>query len=72
MSDTVVASRLPLRTWPATQAYAETRNRVSDLLVGRLALSQLSHTSQGFISLFFLQFISPQHVELEELQGSGC
>ena len=34
-------------TWPATQACALTGNRTSNPLVHRLALSPLSHTSQG-------------------------
>ena len=37
----------PLGTWPATQAWALTRNQTSDPLVRRLALNPLSHTSQG-------------------------
>ena len=36
-----------LGTWPATKALALTGNRTSDLLVPRLALNPLSHTSQG-------------------------
>ena len=36
-----------LRTWPATQAHALTGNQTSDPLVHRLALSPLSHISQG-------------------------
>ena len=36
-----------LGTWPATQACALTGNQTCDLLVYRLALSPLSHTSQG-------------------------
>ena len=36
-----------LGTWPTTQACDLTRNRTSDLLVCRLALNPLSHTSQG-------------------------
>ena len=36
-----------LGTWPATQACALTGNWTGDLLVCRLALNQLSHTSQG-------------------------
>ena len=34
-------------TWPTTQACALTGNRTGDPLVCRLALSPLSHTSQG-------------------------
>ena len=37
----------PLGTWPATQAWALTRNQTSDPLVRRLALSPLSCISQG-------------------------
>ena len=36
-----------LGTWPTTQACALTRNRTSNPLILRLALSPLSHTSQG-------------------------
>ena len=36
-----------LGTWPTTQTCALTRNRTSDLSVGRPALNPLSHTSQG-------------------------
>ena len=36
-----------LGTWPATQACALTGNRTSDILVHRLVLNPLSHTSQG-------------------------
>ena len=46
----VCGCRLPhplLGTWPATQACALTGNQTSDPLVHRLALSPLSHTSQG-------------------------
>ena len=39
--------RPQLGTWPATQAWALTRNRTDDLLVHRLALNPLSHTIQG-------------------------
>ena len=43
-----------LGTWPTTQACALTGNRTSDLLVHRLALHPMGHTSQGcFIYLFF-------------------
>ena len=38
---------LLLGTWPATQACALTENQTGDPLVRRLALSPLSHTSQG-------------------------
>ena len=37
-----------LETWPTTQACVLTRNRTSNPLVCRLALSPLSHTSQGY------------------------
>ena len=37
----------PLGTWPATQACTLTGNRTGDPLVGRPALSPLSHTSRG-------------------------
>ena len=42
-----------LGTWPATQACALTRNRSSDPLVSRPALSPLSHTSQGAFLIFW-------------------
>ena len=47
-----VRERLPLAcpqlgTWPATQACALTGNRTRDLLVLRLVLNPLNHTSQG-------------------------
>ena len=50
-------NRLPLaqpqpEIWLATQAYALTGNRTSDLLVCRAVLNPLSHTNQG--SLFIL------------------
>ena len=38
-----------LGTWPATQACALTGSRTIDPLVHRLALSPLSHSSQGII-----------------------
>ena len=47
----VVASHMPLLTWPETQACALTGNRTSEPLVSRLALSPLSYTSQGSIFL---------------------
>ena len=37
-----------LETWPATQACALTENPTNDLLVCRLVLNPLSHTSQGW------------------------
>ena len=37
----------PLRTWPVTQACVLTENPNSNLWVHRLALSPLSHLSQG-------------------------
>ena len=45
----MVAFRTPhtLGTWPATQACALTGSRTNNTLVLRLALSPLSHTSQG-------------------------
>ena len=39
-------------TWPATQACALTVNQTSDPLVHRLALSPLSHSSQGDFVFF--------------------
>ena len=43
-------------TWPETQACALTGNQTGNLLVHRLALNPLSHTSQG--SRYFIQIIS--------------
>ena len=37
----------PMRTWPATQAFALTGNLTGDPLVCRLVFSPLSHTSKG-------------------------
>ena len=49
----VVASHMPqLGTWPATQAHAPTGNRTRDPLVCKLALSPLSHTSQGPMGVY--------------------
>ena len=47
-----ISVQLPLEhpppgAWPATQARALTGNQTSNPLVHRLALSPLSHTSQG-------------------------
>ena len=39
------------------QACALTRNQISDLLVHRLALNPLSHTSQGSIWFYILIYI---------------
>ena len=39
-------------TWPAIQACALTRNRTGDLLVCRLVLNPLSHTSQSYLFTF--------------------
>ena len=47
-----------LGTWPATQACALTRNRTGDLSVCRLALSPLSHTSQGHLVRSFISLSS--------------
>ena len=41
-----------LGTWPATQAYAQTGNRTSNLPVCRLALGPLNHTSQDITNNF--------------------
>ena len=49
----VVACHAPLQgTWPTTQVCALTGNQTGDLLVRRLALNPLSHTSQGFLLYF--------------------
>ena len=42
-----------LGTWPATQARALTGNQTRAPLVRRLALSPLSHTSQGLTFFLF-------------------
>ena len=47
-------------TWPAAQACALTGNQTSDLLVHRLTLNPLSHTSQGVIQ--FLSVNGTQHI----------
>ena len=39
-------------TWPATQTWALNWESTSDPLVHLLAVSPLSHTSQGFCCLF--------------------
>ena len=49
--------RLLLGTWPAAQECALTGNQTGDPLVCRLALSPLSHTSQGWIQGTFLMYI---------------
>ena len=54
-------SRLPLThlqmgPWPATQACALAGNRTSKLLVCRLGLNPLSHTSQGVSAVLFCFF----------------
>ena len=41
-----------LGTWPTTQVRALTGSRIGDLLVCRLALNPLRHTSQGLILIF--------------------
>ena len=48
-----------LGTWPTTQACTLTRNPTSDLLVFRLVLNPVSHSSQGkiiFILFYFYIF----------------
>ena len=42
----------PLGTWPETQACTLTGNRTANLLVHRLALNPLNHTSQGKLYIF--------------------
>ena len=51
-SDWLPLSHPQLGTWPATQACALTGNRTSNLSVHRLALSPLTHTSQGMITSY--------------------
>ena len=46
-----------LGTWPTTQACALTGNQTCDLLVCRLVLNPLSHTSQGSHILFSAQIL---------------
>ena len=46
-----------LGTWPTTQACALSGNRTGDLLVCRLTLNPLSHTSQGWNT--FYKWFSP-------------
>ena len=41
-----------LGTWPATQAYAQTGNGASDLLLCSPSFNPLSYTSQGKITSF--------------------
>ena len=43
----------PLGTWPSTQVCALTGNLTCNLLVHRLVLNPLSHTSQGYFFSFF-------------------
>ena len=47
-----------LGAWPATQACALTGNWTSDLLVHRVVLSPLSHTSQGINSFSYNSLFS--------------
>ena len=56
-------------TWPATQACAVAGNQTGNLLVHRLVLNPLSHTSQGTIfSFIFL----PSHMDtLTDFRESG-
>ena len=65
----VVASRvlLPLGTWPLTQACALTGNQTGNPLVHRLALSPLSHTSQGWDA--FLKKLRLIHICTVYLNG---
>ena len=58
---------LQVGTWPATQAWVLSGNRTGDLLVHRLMLNPLSHTSQGIL-LFFIW--KPTLTE-EEMKGKG-
>ena len=51
-------ARPQLGTWLASQACALTRNQTSDLSVPRLALSPLSHTSQGYSFYFIIYLFS--------------
>ena len=44
----------PVGTQPATQACALTRNRTTGLLVHKLVLNPLSHTSQGCVCVCFI------------------
>ena len=49
-------AHLLLGTWPTTQACALTGSRTGNPLVHRLALSPLSHTSQGYFLKHFNTF----------------
>ena len=49
--DWLSLARLQLGTQPTTQAHALTGNRTGDLLVRRLVLNSLNHTSQGLLGL---------------------
>ena len=50
--DWLPPTHLQLGVWPTTQACVLSGNRTGDLLVRRLALSPLSHTSQGCLPFF--------------------
>ena len=53
-----------LGTWPATQACALTGNQTHDLLVGRLVVSPLSHTSQSSFYFFLLHYFVPLQLSI--------
>ena len=54
-----------LGTWPETQAWALTGNQTNKLLVYRLMLNPLSHTSQGWTARF-----NPQRLQLSNLSDT--
>ena len=57
-------------TWPSTQASALTGNRTSNLLVPRLALNPLSHTSQGKDPFFY---VDKRHINvLPDINGKNA
>ena len=55
--DQLPLARPHLGTWPATQACAPTRNRTDSLLIHRLVLNPLRHTSQGI--MLMLNYLEP-------------
>ena len=58
----------PIRTEPATQARALTRNRTGVLLVYGIMPNQLSYTVRGFLKLFLtahIKFLEERHIKRE-------
>ena len=57
-----------LGTWPATQAYTLTGNWTGDLLVCRLALNPLNHTSHGAdVNFFTLKYTANFSIQVYQL-----